>query len=388
MTESSGPGRPRRVAYVSERLASYRVPFLERLRDELAERAIELQVLYGTPSDQDASRDDGGYLAWARQTPIRHLRFGGAEAVWQPVLHATREADLIIVEQASRLLANYPLLARQWVGGPPIALFGHGVNLQANGRLPSRAGEFAKRRYSRLPHWWFAYTEGSARRVERLGFPPGRITVFQNAIDTSSLSSWHGAASPAEVRRVCQELGVTGQHPCLYVGSLYAHKRLDFLLAAGQRIAEAVPGFELLVVGSGPDRDMIVRAAHRLPWLHYAGPRFGREKAVLARGCRLMLLPGLVGLAVLDAFAFRLPLVTTAEALHSPEFEYLRNGANGAVVESGENPGIYASEVIRLLSDPRRLAGLRQGCAEAAVTYTVEEMVRRFATGVREALAA
>jgi hypothetical protein len=57
----------------------------------------------------------------------RHFRLEKVhEAVWQPVLSATRKADLVIVDQASRLLVNYVLLARQRFGGPSIALWGMG----------------------------------------------------------------------------------------------------------------------------------------------------------------------------------------------------------------------------------------------------------------------
>jgi L-malate glycosyltransferase len=39
-----------------------------------------------------------------------------------------------------------------------------------------------------------------------------------------------------------------------------------------------------------------------------------------------MLMPGLVGLAVLDAFADGIPRVTTVIEYHSPEIEYLVPG--------------------------------------------------------------
>ena len=44
--------------------------------------------------------------------------------------------------------------------------------------------------------------------------------------------------------------------------------------------------------------------------------------AALSRA-NLMLIPGLVGLAVVDSFAAQCPVVTTDFRGHSPEFEYI-----------------------------------------------------------------
>jgi glycosyltransferase involved in cell wall biosynthesis len=100
-----------------------------------------------------------------------------------------------------------------------------------------------------------------------------------------------------------------------------------------------------------------------------------------------MLMPGLVGLALLDAFASDTPLVTTAIGYHSPEIEYMDPGRNGELLSNCAAPEEYAEHVAMLLSDPKRLATLRQGCRQAAGKYTIEAMVDRFVRGVHQALA-
>ncbi|MDX6350694.1 MAG: hypothetical protein QOF84_5484 [Streptomyces sp.] len=377
----------KRVVCVQERLLRYRIPFFDLLRRTLIEDGIALDVRYGAASETLALREDSGNLSWGTYVHNRHFRLGTAhEAVWQPVISATRQADLVIVDQASRLLVNYVLLARQRFGGPPVALWGHGANLQPDGSVLSRVGESVKRRYSQVPHWWFAYTEGTARRVAGLGFPRHRITVVQNAVDTASLQRWYDAVTPAEAAQAHVGLGPTGRSTCVYIGSLYPNKRIGFLLEAAEVIAAAVPDFELVVVGSGPDQETVRRAAARLPWLHHRGAVFGREKAVLARTSQLLLMPGAVGLGILDSFSFQLPMVTTSEALHGPEIEYLRDGVNGLMAGPGGTPQAYARTVIALLRDPARIGRLKSGCAVSARTYTLDAMVQRFAEGVRGAL--
>ncbi len=377
----------KRVVCVQERLLRYRVPFFDLLRRTLLEDGIALDLRYGSASRTVALRGDSADLSWGTHVHNRRLRLGSAhEAVWQPVVAASRRADLVIVDQASRLLSNYVLLARQQFGGTPVALWGHGANLQPDRSVFSRVGEAAKRGYSRVPHWWFAYTEGTADRVARLGFPRQRITVVQNAVDTSSFQEWYDGVSHDEAERTRAALGLRGPNTCLYIGSLYPNKRIGFLLDAAEVIAEAVPGFELVVVGSGPDEAMVRRASARFPWVRHVPATFGRDKAVLARGARLLLVPGAVGLGILDSFSFRLPMVTTPEAQHGPEIEYLRDGANGLMTAADGTPRGYAETVIRLLRDPGRIVSLRNGCAASATVYTVDAMVRRFSAGIRGAL--
>jgi len=376
-----------RVVFVEERLPHYRVPFFEGLRTQLDARGVTLGLVHGLPDKAVAQRNDCGRLNWAVEIENRYLGVGAATAVWQPALSHLRDASLVIVDPGSRLLLNFLLLARQRLWGPRIALWGHGANLQSTGSVLNRVANTWGRRLARAPHWWFAYTDGSARRVESLGFPRDRITTVNNSIDTALLRKQYLRADGSSVRATYARLGVQGRNTCLYLGSLYREKRLDYLIEAGQMIADSLPDFELVVAGAGDAAAFVRSEAARRPWLHYVGPLVGDEKVHVAKGAQLLLMPCLVGLVVVDAFALRLPLVTTSDALHGPEVEYLQSGRNGLMVE-GTTSNAYASAVTRLLTDTERIRVLREGCDEATERYGLEQMVNRFAAGVEEAIVA
>ena len=102
--------------------------------------------------------------------------YGGRhELIWQPCLKEAMNADLVIVEQASRLLVNYALLGLQAARMTKVAFWGHGANLQRHSA--NALSESVKRVVSRHPHWWFAYTDGCRDRVAGIGYPADRITV-------------------------------------------------------------------------------------------------------------------------------------------------------------------------------------------------------------------
>jgi glycosyltransferase involved in cell wall biosynthesis len=303
----------------------------------------------------------------------RHLRVlpGRTPLVWLPLPRSVvRGVDLVVVEQANRQLVNYRLLLRSALRRRPRVVFwGHGGNLQASGRLAA-LGERFKRAISRRAHWWLAYTEGSADRVAALGFPRERVTVVQNAV---------GIAVPADPPE-----RVPGR--CVYVGSLYSHKRIGFLLDAARRAAELRDDFRLVVIGDGEDRPLVEQRATAEPWLEVRGPVFGDETARVLASAQLLLMPGLVGLAIVDSFATGCPLVTVDLPSHSPEVEYLEDGVNGVLLPAGTSAVQYGEHVAGLLGDPAALQRLRDGCAVSAATYTVDAMVERYAEGLLAAL--
>ena len=172
----------------------------------------------------------------------------------------------------------------------------------------------------------------------------------------------------------------------MYAGGMYRDKRLGFLLEACELIRRRVVDFEMIFIGAGADATLVKEAAERHVWIKYVGTKFDQEKVAYFMLSKLFLLPGVVGLAVLDAFAFAVPLVTTAVQGHGPEVDYLEDGRNGVVVQDAQNPMTYAETVSELLKNDDRRELLAAGCRAAADIYCIEGMVERFATGIGQAL--
>ena len=376
----------RRVLIVQKTIPQYRRRFFELLREYLDGEDIELVLVYGQPEPSEATKRDVVSLDWAVERRTLFLPVGQRRLCWQPCLGDAMLADLIIVEQASRLLVNYVLLALQVAGVKRLAFWGHGRTPKAS--PPSALGEAAKRFVSRRVHWWFAYNELSARYVRELGFPADRITAVDNAIDTRALAAAGAAVTDSELQVLRAELGLTGANVCIFVGAMYREKRLPFLIAACELVKEQAPDFEMLFIGSGPDRHVVEEAVVRNAWMRDLGPLFDDERAPYFRLARMTLMPGGVGLGILDSFALEVPLVTTSVAYHGPEVDYLEDGVNGVVVRDGGSPTAYAGRIVALLADQSTLERLKAGCRRSARLYSVENMARNFAGGVAAALEA
>lgn len=167
----------------------------------------------------------------------------------------------------------------------------------------------------------------------------------------------------------------------LFMGSLYSHKLIPFLIDAAREIRLMMPGFHLIVAGAGPQQTLVEQvSATGDGGIHYVGPIFGKKRATYLGMASVFLNPGLVGLAILDAFAAGLPVGTTDFEYHSPEIEYLRADQNGLMTQ--RDPLEYAQAVVALLQDELRLARFRHGALETARSHSIDAMVERFHRGI------
>jgi len=364
------------VVIIQRRLTHYRVPFFLNLRTSLKRANVNLRLLQGNGSEAEACKNDAGQIEWAE--PLSTTYLAGGRLCWQPFARQVAGSALVIITQENAMLANHLALLRK--PAPRLAFWGHGANLQGSGRS---FREIYKRWSTRRVDWYFAYTKLSADLVAASGFPRARITQLDNAIDMESLKGDLAAIHDADLARLRIEFGLNEGPVGLFLGSLYPHKRLDFLFAAAARLRAGINGFQLLVVGDGPMRGKVESVAAKHPWIRFAGARKGREKAGALKLASIIMNPGLVGLGILDGFAAGVPMITTDCGLHSPEIAYLASD-NG--VMTPDDMDSYVAACARVLIDGTEHARLAAGCRTAAERYTLSNMVENFTRGVLQAL--
>lgn len=386
MSPSAAATTDARVVQVARYLPQYRREFFQLARDRLAERGVAFELVHGQPGPMDRGKGDEAELPWATRVRNRYLLVRERELCWQPCWRHVRGARLVIIEQGTRLLANYLLFGMRPLGGPALAFWGHGAHVRPH--AASSLSEQLKAAYSRRADWWFAYTPISAQTVVSQGFPQGRITLLQNAIDTRSLALGLAAVDLGEVASLRSELGVDNGPVGIFAGALYPEKRIGFLVEACEEVRKRLPDFTLVILGDGPDKSRVASLQRTRGWLKSVGAKFGPEKIPYFAMADVLLLPGAVGLAILDAFALERPLITTRVPFQGHEIAYLRPDVDGVIVEEWSSSKAYGSAVADLLEDRERLARLRAGCRESRDVYTVEAMAENFSSGVLRALEA
>jgi glycosyltransferase involved in cell wall biosynthesis len=372
----------KKVVIIQRIIAPYRIPFYDLLRKLLWERDIELAVVYGqpAPSEQEPYAD----LPSGIKLRAKYIHIGKRFFVWLPAFRLIRDSDLVIVQQANKNLLNYLLIPLRKILGFKLAFWGHGRNLQAGNR--NSVSERWKRFYSLRADHWFAYTDLSKEILREQGFPEERITSVNNSIDTSESIRMYGEITEEEINELRQQYSITRNTPVgIFCSRLYEAKRIEFLLECITRVKERVPDFHFFVIGSGPKSSLVEDYARDHDgWFHYVGPKYGMDKVKFFRLARFQLMPGLVGLHIVDSFALLTPLITTKIDFHSPEIVYRENGVNGIMTDN--SPEAYVAEIVRLIEDNTYQQRLITGCMKAREQYTIENMASRFAAGIVLAL--
>lgn len=368
-----------KIVIFQSMLKQYRMPLFEQMGQLLSEQGHQLRVVCGSPPPHEQSKGDNviigsGYCLiensrWFLNSKLHVLSNAFAHILW---------ADFVVTEQANKHLHNYLLIFFRLIGFKYFGYWGHGQNRQGN---QHSWREKIKKTLSTQCDWWFAYTQGVANYMVSLGYPSTNITVLNNSINTSEFKQALTEQTPEKITRFKQQLAINNNARIgLFCGSLYEDKKLEFLLTAALKIHQKNPNFVLLIIGNGIDRTLVEEFAKQHSFIKYLGSLFGEQKALAFKSAELFLCPGLVGLAILDAFTAALPLFTSDIPNHSPEIEYLQNGFNGVMTTALEDD--YAQAVIDIINAPEELAQLRNNALASSSQFSIENMAKNFVDGI------
>jgi glycosyltransferase involved in cell wall biosynthesis len=197
------------------------------------------------------------------------------------------------------------------------------------------------------------YTQVTYLR-DQLGLPTQKMEVVQNSLPATSVGD--GRAALAEA--------VPGGLPgpvAVVVGALRADKGHQDLLEAWRDVASQVPDASLVVVGDGPERAELERAAAAagLDRVHFLGARV--DAPLLAAGADVFVLASYniecFPYAVLEAMAGGVPVVTTATGGLA---EMVDHGVTGLLVPP-RAPRPLGRALVDVLGSPSRASSLGEG---------------------------
>jgi len=363
----------KKVLIIQQIIPEYRIAFFKLLKTELEKSNITLDLIYGAGNNASESAQA---LPWARQIANKSLGPGKLKLIWQPLIKYLGHKDLIIVEKANKLLLNYYIIVARKFWKNRLGFWGHGRNMQTDARS---AGNRINSLFLKKCDWWWAYTNNVKDFLVQHRYPPTRITVVQNSIDTHTLRMQLAEVDESEIISLKKQFGINGKYTAIFCGRMYTEKRLNFILETCYLVKAKIPEFHIILIGSGPDSDLAEKASASTNWIHYLGTITGREKVKYFKLASVQLMPGIVGLGILDSFALETPIITTRHNQHSPEIEYLENGVNGMI--TGNTLAEYSETVINTLKTNKYL-DLINGCIFSAKEYTIEKMVENFKTGI------
>src|SRR5580692_119019 len=105
----------KRILIIEAQIKRYRKPFYDRLNLALCREGMQLKVVYSSPRPSETQKHDNCELPREYGVKIKGFWIGNGRLLIQPAIRQVVSADLVVVDQANKLLLNHLLL--------PLSLF-------------------------------------------------------------------------------------------------------------------------------------------------------------------------------------------------------------------------------------------------------------------------
>jgi len=368
---------PVRVAICQPVVPHYRVPVFNLLGRE---PDIELTILSDTKSGTLQLAEGIEHFQW-EHAPIHYRRIGPVQIKNQPAqleVVTGERFDVAILPWDAHYISAWKALRQRRI---PVAMWGHG--------------------YSKRPSWWrdrLRYRLGgkadarllySRTIAERLiaaeGYDPTRTFVAQNALDQQPISAarQHWLNQPDELLAFQREHDLNPDHTVIFVSRLLAENRVDLMIHALRRVRQELPDAKLILVGDGPDRPRLTELAEQLgqaDHVLFTGAIYDEQQlAPHMLSAALFCYPLNIGLSILHAFGYGLPVVTDDNLpAHNPEIEALAPNTNGLLYKAGNIEDMVRTWQRIFTDGDLRKSMSQQALATVTETYTLEHMVAGF----------
>jgi len=378
----NGNGGTIRVSLVQPGIAAYRVPVYR----ELARRSgLRLKVFYSKSAFVPTATPDGFD---AEIVPIHQVMVCGHLFRWQgaQVVQATRRiCDVLILSWDAHYFSLIPALIRARLNGVGTIVWGHGCSKRDN-----RGARKVREAIGSLATVLLFYN-CRARDAFKERHPKqcARLFVALNAIDHGPVkrARAHWMARPAELDAFRNQHKLSRNATILFCSRLDPSNNVCLLVRAAKKLSNQLPSLRVIIIGKGPEEDAIRFEVARLKMdCHIILVGAIYDEMALAPWFLLsdvFCYPENIGLSLLHAFSYGLPVVTSDRTdLHGPEIEAIRPGYNGVVYTHGDENDLAGT--LRALLFDRKSRELMAARAIFTVRkeFTLKNMVDGFESAI------
>lgn len=294
--------------------------------------------------------------------PTRHL-FGPFMWQWGAIRWAIRKEFDTVVMHA---VPHWPCT---WIGAALARLLGKRVFFWGHGYLvrPRGLKGILRRLFYAIPTDHMFYSRLSKMYAMETGWPPERLHVIHNSLDTDAQRSIREGFTPGHRRQIREALFGDAAAPVIGCTSrLIPMRRLHELLEAVALLKKRGVQANVLLVGDGPERRRLETLARELGLrVHFEGACYDEARiGSLIMSCNVTVSPGKTGLTAVHSIGYGVPVVSHGDPDdQGPEWEAIIPGRTGSYFQAGRidsladaiEPWLRASE-----TDP----AVREACVQ------------------------
>jgi glycosyltransferase involved in cell wall biosynthesis len=295
---------------------------------------------------------------------------------WGAITWAIRpEFDTIIMHA----VPHWPCT---WIGALLARMFGKRVLFWGHGYLyePRGLKGLMRRLFYALPHEHLVYGRIAKDIMLRHGWPPERVHVIYNSLDTDaqvrirqSMTDAHRAATRTSL------FGRADMPVAICTTRLIRIRRLDLLIDALHSLGREGHPVALILVGDGPERAALEAHASQLGVrVHFEGACYDERRiAELVSASTVTVAPGKVGLTAMHSMVYGVPVITHSDADDQmPEWEAIIPGVTGALF-ARDDVASLASAIRDWTREPWPPAATRRACESIIERFWNPHVQRR-----------
>jgi glycosyltransferase involved in cell wall biosynthesis len=219
-------------------------------------------------------------------------------------------------------------------------------------------GKITEQLVARLTQNSIAVSESTKTNLKSSGYR-GNITIIPNGVDLQHIRSINPSDETSDI---------------IFVGRLIKEKHVDLLVRAFGILSSEQPQLRLLIIGEGPDQDVITKIIHALSLedrIVIRGFQDNHDKVIaLMKSAKVFVNPSTregFGITALEALACGIPVVTVDHPANA--IRGLINEKNGFTCSLSEKD--LAETIHRAL---QRHAWMKNDCIASALAYDWEKI--------------
>lgn len=342
-----------------------------------------LGVRYGERIEVWASerlRNDVSFLLSKMRYDYTHPLKKIGPFVWQKGLSLKnlRKGDVVVVCGDIHQLSSMWIAFKAKLCGIKVVWWGHHISALANKMNVMIRLAVAKR----LSDIYLCYTDAGIAYLEQRGFLPGRVFATGNTIDLlavkRAISSWDGIRKFGDKKTL------------IFCGVLRDKVRVDVLLKALKILQSLRSDVHCVIIGAGDKLEEWKELSKNLGFgsdVTWAGEIRGQQNlAPWFLSSDLFVYPGRIGLSIIHAFSFGLPVVLNDNAEnHGPEYDAFRPGVNGWSFRENDEADL-ARKIDEALKSPDLKDRGLAGKLYVSKNYSMERMIERTAEALETAV--
>ncbi len=224
-----------------------------------------------------------------------------------------------------------------------------------------KIGQWLRSTIYRNSNGILAYNSHGKNNLIQMGVPESKIKVVGNALNSDDYGFDMKIKNSTDHKVVL-----------LYSGRITKEKKLSVLIDALSQLKQTNLDFICNIVGGG-NIGSYKQQVDKLEihgYVNFLGPRYGKELKTVFAQADLFVYPGGIGLSMVQALSYGLPVITTdAMNEHGPEIELLFPGVTGDFFWD-ENPKDFAQQILHWVGKVRaNKAEISEVCRNQVVKF-------------------